>query len=265
MAKIITLLTDFGLRDHYVAAMKGAILSGQPDAILVDISHEVEPQDVAGAAWLLEGCRKEFPPGTVHVAVVDPGVGGERKAIALSAGGHYFVGPDNGIFTPVLENETGSTAREITESSILRPQPSAVFHGRDIFAPAAAALAGGFDFEEIGPIVETPVRIALPEAATGDGIVSGEVKHIDRFGNLITNIKPGQLINAGIEPRAMTAEISGTRIEMFVDHYASAPQGEAVLLVGSRGFLEVACRDGSAAEVLGAARGERLVITRSRR
>ncbi|HUX06221.1 MAG TPA: SAM-dependent chlorinase/fluorinase [Acidobacteriota bacterium] len=263
MPRIITLLTDFGLRDHYVSAMKGVILSKLPEASLVDISHQIEPHDVVEAAWVLEGCRGEFPPGTVHLAVVDPGVGSQRKAIALSAAGHYFVGPDNGIFTLVLENEGSTQAREIHEESLISSDPSAVFHGRDIFAPAAAALAGGFDFSNIGAAVASPVRLALPEAVAGTALVSGEVMHVDRFGNLVTNIKPSLLVNAGIEPRAMTAEVAGRRIETFVEHYASAPPGETVLLTGSRGLLEIALRDGSAARVLTAGRGAKVVIRKA--
>jgi S-adenosylmethionine hydrolase len=263
MHPVITLLTDFGTRDHYVAAMKGVILSMLPEAVLVDISHDVEPQDVAGAAWLLDGCWQEYPQGTVHLVVVDPGVGSRRKAIAVASAGRILVGPDNGLFTFALDEE-GASAREIAAPEIVKPDPNPVFHGRDIFAPTAAALAGGFAFERIGPPLPHPVRLEQPAPEVNSGKVSGEVISIDRFGNLVTNVSPAHLGRAGIDPDEMVVEIAGRLVSNFVVYYDAAPSGEAVVLTGSRGLLELACKNGDAARTLGAARGDKLTITPSR-
>jgi S-adenosylmethionine hydrolase len=262
MRPVITLLTDFGTRDHYVAAMKGVILSNLPEATLVDISHEVGPQDVFEAAWLLEGCRKDFPAGTVHLAVVDPGVGSGRRAIAVRAAGQVFVGPDNGLFSFVIAREEVTHVREIRAKAIVRADASPVFHGRDIFAPAAAELAGGFDFKQIGPPVDDPKQLVLPVPELEEGTVRGEVIHIDRFGNLITNIPAVYLSKAGIASSGMSAEIAGRRISTLVEQYAAAPADQPVVLVGSRGLMEVAYRNGSAARALGVSRGDKVVIKR---
>ena len=154
---ILTLLTDFGLSDYYVAAMKGAIVSADPRIPIVDLSHEVQPHDVLAAGFLLSAVYRDFPPGTVHVVVVDPGVGSARAPIAVRAAGRLFVGPDNGVFSPVLEVETEAEVRRIETLQLRRPTISPTFHGRDLFAPAAAALATGFPFDDVGPLAAQPV------------------------------------------------------------------------------------------------------------
>jgi len=260
MAPVITLLTDFGLRDHYVAAMKGMILSITPEATLVDISHDVPPQEVAEAAWLLSCCRNYFPEGTVHLAVVDPGVGGQRIPLALEAGRRFYVGPDNGIFTYVMREEKNLVAREITRHDLLSESPSATFHGRDIFAPAAAYLAAGRPFEELGPVVRQPRQFDLPAVEIAAGKVTGAVIHIDRFGNLISNISPAHLAAAGITPERMASTVADREVTMFVSYYAEAEDEEPFALIGSGGLLEIAVRNGSAAHRLGAGRGEQIVI-----
>lgn len=259
MAKVITLLTDFGTRDHYVAAVKGVILSRYPEVTIVDISHEVPPQDVAEAAYLLSCCWREFPESTVHLAVVDPGVGGERKPMALSAAGQYFVGPDNGIFTYVLRETTAWVAREITDEKLFRRPQSPVFHGRDIFAPAAAALASGYNFENIGPLIDNPVELPLAEVLAEPNEIQAEVIHVDRFGNAVTNVRASHLEAAGITPENMKLEISGKSVNAFFSHYAQGSESPFALF-GSGGYLEIAIKNGSAAEQTGTARGQRIVI-----
>ncbi len=237
---VISLLTDFGTRDSYVGEMRGVLLARAPGALLADISHDVRLGDVRAAAYLLGRTWRSFPAGTVHLAVVDPGVGGARAALALGAGGHYFVGPDNGLFTPVLPG-----ADQIAELP-LPPSASATFHGRDVFAPAAAAIAGGTPVSRLGPAPRT-APICLPLAAPrreGESMV-GEVVYVDRFGTLVTNLGPdvGSFV-----------EIRGDRVPVRRTFGDVAP-GELVAFAGSGGTIEIAVRDGSAAERLAATVG----------
>jgi S-adenosylmethionine hydrolase len=263
MGSIITLLTDFGTRDHYVAAVKGVLLELLPGATVVDVSHEVPPHDVTQAAFLLANCWRDFPSGTVHLAVVDPGVGSERHPIAVSADNHYFVGPDNGVFTYIYRESGKWIAREIMPAGPRRRTLSATFHGRDIFAPAAAALAGDTPFDGMGSVIEKPNMLDLPRVEIEIGKISGAVIHIDRFGNLITNITQAHLVAAGISSGSMTVKLVGREITRSVDHYAEAPPGDVVGLVGSSGYYELAKRDGSAAEAVGAERGAKVLFRKS--
>ena len=186
-APIITLTTDFGDGDYYVGAMKGVILGIAPEAQLVDISHQIPPQDVLAAAFVLRHAAREFPPCTVHLAVVDPGVGTRRRPLALQSSGHLWVGPDNGLFSFVL-NQADSRVHEIARPDLGRPNPSSTFHGRDLFAPLAAYLCRGLDLADVGPPVADPVR--LDESAPGKSAdrIAGHIVHIDGFGNLVSNI-----------------------------------------------------------------------------
>src|SRR6267143_317131 len=186
MAPIVTLTTDFGARDSYVAAMKGVILGIAREARLVDVSHEVAAHDITEAALALEAAAPFFPSGTVHLAVVDPGVGTARRGLAVAADGHIFVGPDNGLFTPFLDGD-GWRAFELAEADYRLPEVSRTFHGRDVFAPAAAHVATGVDPSRLGPRLVDPVRLAWPEVRAVAGAVAGAVVHADRFGNLITS------------------------------------------------------------------------------
>ncbi len=235
--RIITLLTDFGTRDSYVGEMRGVLLSLAPGATLADVSHEVAPGDVRAGAYLLGRSWIRFPAGSVHVAVVDPGVGGGRAALALGAEGHFFVGPDNGLLTPAL-----GRADAIVELP-LPPPASATFHGRDVFAPAAAALAMGAPLVSLGaPPRTAPVRhpIAAPRR---DGLATaGEVIYVDRFGTLVTNLESAA---------DGSIEIGGVQLPLHRTFSDVAP-GELVAFMGSGGTVEIAVRDGSAAERLGA-------------
>ena len=186
--RAITLLTDFGTADYFVGAMKGAILSINPQAVIVDITHEIPAQDVAAGAFTLLAAFDTFPEGTVHVAVVDPGVGSERRPIVVSAGNHLFVGPDNGIFTYIYERDSSFEAVHITDEKYFRNPVSTTFHGRDIFAPVAAALSTGSDPAALGPQILDPIRLFKS--------MEPQIIHIDRFGNLITNITRDQFKEA---------------------------------------------------------------------
>jgi S-adenosylmethionine hydrolase len=261
VAGIVTLTTDFGLRDAYVAEMKGVMLgvaraAGQT-LQLVDVTHEVERHDITEAALALEAAVPFFPAGTVHLAVVDPGVGTARRGVVIAAGGHLLVGPDNGLFTPFLDEE-GWRAFELVDADYRLPIVSRTFHGRDLFAPAAAHLALGVEPSRLGPPVLDPVHLAWPEVRAVAGAVAGAVVHADRFGNLITSI------------HARTVELSpdvrirvGGREVPLVGTYADLKPGGPGALVGSGGRLEIAVREGSAAAVLRARRGTAVVVSRT--
>lgn len=261
---IIALLTDFGTRDHYVAAMKGVILGICPAATLVDITHEIAPQDVPGAARELEAARSAFPAGTVFLVVVDPGVGTGRRGIVAEAGGHRFVGPDNGVLAAAIEAgaSTGTPARvvELTSDAHRRPVVSRTFEGRDRFAPAAAWLAAGVSLDALGPIVQSWEAIAVPQPSVSESGVSGEVVRVDRFGNLVTNL-PQSLFDASWSWRDVRVTI-GTAVCRIVGTYAEAEAEELCALFGSTAHLEVAVNGGSAAVRLGLGRGAPVTILR---
>jgi S-adenosyl-L-methionine hydrolase (adenosine-forming) len=249
----IALLTDFGTRDYFVAAMKGTILSINPSAVIVDITHEIPPHDIREASFTLRACYRDFPPGTIFLAVVDPGVGSERRAIAAEAGGFYFVAPDNGLLGFIFGDES-TQVYEITETRLFRSSVSSTFHGRDVFAPVAAHLSSGVKPEELGRGISDPVSFGEPEPRLFEGGIEGEVIHIDRFGNLVTNITPGDL------PASYNVEINGRIIEKQVDHYAGAREGEMFSITGSAGFLEISVREGSAANALDAQPGLKVIV-----
>ena len=246
---IITLLTDFGTSDGYVAAMKGVIAAIAPDARVDDAAHDIPPGDVAGAALALRRYWRLYPAGTVHVAVVDPGVGSDRRGIALEVDGRFLVGPDNGVFTHVLREAERVQAVSLESAEYFRAEVSATFHGRDIFAPVAAHIARGVRLVSLGARITDPVQLPWPEPQRTADAVEGVVVHADRFGNLITNI-PGDWC-----ARGSTVWLGERRIgPLFLTHADVAP-GEPAALIGSAGFLEISVRDGSAAEVLAANRG----------
>jgi S-adenosylmethionine hydrolase len=262
MSSVIALLTDFGLRDHYVAAMKGAILTVCPGATLVDVSHEVPAHDVAAGAFTLDAAYPHFPPGTVFVGVVDPEVGSERRPIAVGAGRWLFVGPDNGLFTLVLEAHPSARVHLLASPLLLREVPSPVFHGRDLFGPAGGRLAGGFPLEEVGPVVGDPVRLPLPSKTRTADAWEGAVIHVDRFGNLTTNLREADL--QGLSgPRRDRLEVTfGAETIPLVRCYSDVEVGRPCALVGSSGRLEIAVRRGRADALPGAMPGARLRVRR---
>ena len=245
---MITLLTDFGTADSYVAEVKGCLLGTSPDATLVDVTHSVAPGDVRAAAYLLGRVWHRFPAGTIHLAVVDPGVGTDRAALALSAHGHYFIGPDNGLFSFVL--------RDAEVQIVLLPTPdgaSATFHGRDIFAPAAASLAAGTPLVRLGePFARMPVRLAYTEPHYEGKAVVGQVVYVDRFGTLVTNLTPA------LVPSYARVEVEGLEVGLLRRTFGDVPTGGLVAYVGSGGQVEIAVRDGSASRRLGMGVGGRV-------
>jgi S-adenosylmethionine hydrolase len=263
---IITLLTDFGAHDYFVGAMKGVILSLNPDATIVDITHEIPPQDVQAAAFNLLACYKDFPAGTIHVAVVDPGVGSDRRAVLVECANQFFIGPDNGLFSWIIEREGNFTAWQITNEGFFRNPVSSTFHGRDVFAPVAAALSTDTPPEEFGPALENIVRLTLlSPRTTADGI-EGSIIHIDRFGNCITNFTAEHInqesIAAGAKLIVNKREITSIR-KFFADQ--SGPKNELFMLVGSAGFVEIAAQNASAAAILTAKRGDSVLLVHNDR
>lgn len=253
MGRIVTLLTDFGLKDAYVAAMKGVILGIAPDAVLVDITHDVPPQDIRWGAYLLKSCFRDFPPGTIHLAVVDPGVGTLRRPLAIETLHCVFIGPDNGLFSYALAKEKIWEARALKNSAVRRASVSPTFHGRDVFAPAAAHVAAGFPFVALGPVIK-PVDPSWPAPRkTPDGIV-GTVLGWDRFGTIITDLEREHL--ACIDEGTPIHVVLGTeRIRIFGRTFADVPPGEALALFGSSDHLEIAVNQGNAAKRFGAQKG----------
>ena len=245
---MLTLLTDFGSHDVYVGVMKGVIASINPGVTIVDLTHEIPPQNVAAARFCLMNAYPYFPEGTVHVAVVDPGVGSARRAIALQLPHAILVGPDNGLFSGVLSPENPILAAvELSNSDYWRtPDPSTTFHGRDIFAPVGAYLTQGVPLEELGPRIDpqTLVTLDLPQCQWQNQEIAGCIQYIDRFGNLITNI-PGTSVMGKPE----SVEV-GDRMIPGGNTYSDAPRGGAVALVGSHGWVEIAINGGNGAETL---------------
>ncbi|MGQ9489901.1 MAG: SAM hydrolase/SAM-dependent halogenase family protein [Anaerolineae bacterium] len=254
---IITLTTDFGLADGYVGIMKGVILDIVADVHLVDISHDIMPQDVRQAGFILSYAVPYFPVGTVHLAVVDPGVGSSRRPLLVTTPQASFVGPDNGLFTFALE-QPGAQAWVLDRPQYWLPAVSRTFHGRDIFAPVAAHRARGLPPEELGSPVADAVRLEplLPQRA-GNRRIVGHVVHIDRFGNLITNVPAAWLADGD-----WVCEIAGRRIMHLSETYNAARPGELLALISSSGTLEVALREGSAARALGIGAGQTLELWR---
>jgi len=253
----IALLTDFGTRDYFVASMKGVILSIDPAAVIVDITHDIPPQSISEAAFTLRACYRDFPAGTIFVAVVDPGVGSARRAILAEAGGYYFIAPDNGLLSFILDSEADTRVFQISNAEFSASDISSTFHGRDIFAPAAAHLSRGAAPAQYGPLISDLQRLpgTRPERISANEI-EGRIIHIDRFGNLVTNLSRNDL------PSNFTLEIGGRIIEAHRQFYSKAEPGEVFSIWGSAGFLEISIRNGSAKDVLGAQTGQKIVIRR---
>jgi hypothetical protein len=255
---IVTLTTDFGTSDHYVAQMKGVILSRAPGAPIVDVTHEIPPQDVRRAAYLIADLADAFPPGTVHVAVVDPGVGSERAILAVESHGQYYIAPDNGLLTHIFLR--GDAKRVVISNPVIRRENvSNTFHGRDIMAPAAAHLVAGGSLEDLGPRPEKRSMwiMGFVPNVYSDRIESN-VAWVDRFGNLVTNVHASLL--ATFPRERLRVSIGSGRLEGLKQFYAEAPKGEPLLLVGSSNRLEIAVNGGSAAERFGVSAGAKLVV-----
>ncbi len=257
---IVTLMTDFGTVDGYVAAMKGALLTTNRQAMLVDITHHISTQDITEAAFQLATAWSTFPEGTVHVIVVDPGVGGDRRAIAVDAGGHYFVTPDNGLLTLLMSNVPPSRAVVLDKPEHFRADVSSTFHGRDIFAPVAGLLAGGVvDLGDIGTEIAVDSIVRLPWAPAEDrqGQVRAPVVSVDRFGNCRTLLTRREL---PLDLSVVYVRCKDVTIRGVQSTYSDVPMGKTLALWGSHGGLEIAVRGGSAAISWEIQRGDDVIV-----
>ncbi len=248
---VVTLLTDFGYRDWYVGSMKGVILRLAPRCTIVDITHEIPPGDVFRGALVLREACKFFPPLSVHVAVVDPGVGTCRKAIVARGGNMFFVGPDNGVLSMAVELFEDKEVRAIEREDLFLGPVSETFHGRDVFAPIAAYLAKGGEMMSLGRTLSEWERIPIPEITYMEGGLEGQVLYVDRFGNGVSNIPEKELRKIG-EPGSLRVRVEGSPYTLLIRKtYGEVPQGSPLALVGSSGFLEVAVNGGDASKLLG--------------
>lgn len=256
---LITLLTDFGTADYFVGALKGAILTVNRQAQIVDITHEIPAHAIEAGAFTLLAAYSSFPSQTIHVAVVDPGVGSTRRPVLIHAHGHFFIGPDNGLLSYACDGDTNARVYHLTNEKYFRTPVSRTFHGRDIFAPVAGALSRNVPPAKLGELIDDMTRLApLSPARAGDGAWTARIIHIDRFGNLITNISRRELaedaLSAGVK-----VQIGGREISSFRNFYAEASgasEGELFAIWGSAGFLEIAANRASAAQLLDATRGQ---------
>jgi S-adenosylmethionine hydrolase len=252
---IITLTTDFGTRDGFIGQMKGVILRINPEARVIDITHDIEPFQLLEGALVLKGVNRYFPEGTIHVAVVDPGVGGSRRGIVLHCQDRYFVGPDNGLFSLIVSSASHWEAREIINPEFMLPWPHPTFHGRDVFAPAAAHLSMGRIFDGLGPLITDPVMLPIPKPDYTEDGIEGEVIYVDRFGNLTTNIEE-ELLNRAVKT-VTAAEVVIKGIGRF---FGEVGKGEPLALINSFGLLEIAVNLQNASDVLDVGKGTRVRV-----
>ncbi len=258
---LITLLTDFGTTDYFAAAMKGVLLSNSPTARIVDITHTIPAHDIAAAAFTLLSVYKSFPAGTIHIAVVDPGVGSSRRAIVVEAADQIFIGPDNGCFSYIYEREPAFKVYKLRDAKS-RPHAGATFHGRDVFAPTAALLANGASPSELGAEIRNPIRIEpLAPEQMKNGNVKARIIHIDHFGNCITNLTRDVLTPGKVEA-GVRIQLNGRTIRSFRNFFAEEAKSEDSLFAfwGSAGFLELAVQNGSAAKILTARSGQQVTL-----
>ncbi len=263
MHRIVTLLTDFGTRDHYVAAVKGVLLRINPSLTLVDITHEVTPRNIQEGGFVLASSFQNFPKGTLHLAVVDPGVGGERRGLAAATERHFFIGPDNGLFDRVFELDPPRLVVELENPDYQLHQPSPTFHGRDIFAPATGHLSLGLPLEKLGTAIRYKMRSPGRRILSGDDELLGEIIHVDHFGNLISNIEIPSRENH-FQIRNLQVYLADQKVLTGPKTYEEAPVSNPFALVGSSGNLEVAVRNGSAQNVTGHGVGTPILVRRQK-
>ena len=261
--RLITLLTDFGDRDWFVASMKGVILTINPHATIVDLSHQITPHRIDEAAYVLKSCYREFPEGTIHVVVVDPGVGSTRRAIAVKSVGYYFLAPDNGVLSYIFDDEQPVEVREIDQRTFRRASLGHTFDGRDLFAPAAACLTIQQPFASFGQLIDdcNTFRISTPK--WDGGALVGEIVYVDRFGNLISNLTPHhvkEMREVAKRSNALIA-IAGHRIQRLVGNYAEGSSTEPSALINSNGAIEVFIKEGNAAQWLKIGRGAEIILS----
>ena len=258
---VVALLTDFGTRDHYAGTMKGVALGICPDITFVDITHDIAPYDTVGGAIELAASYKYFPPGTVFVVVIDPGVGSARRGIAAEAGSYRFVGPDNGVLTLALNETPPVRVVELTNARYARPMVSRTFEGRDRFAPAAAWLARGAELAELGDPLAEWTQLVIPRPIIVAGRVNGEVLRVDRFGNLVSNLDR-QVVEDFAQGHEIEVTIGSRAVVSLVTTYSDVSLGSVCALFGSSEHLEIAVSGGSAAERLGLTRGATVALSR---
>ncbi|MBD3162117.1 MAG: hypothetical protein GF346_07395 [Candidatus Eisenbacteria bacterium] len=256
---LVTLTTDFGTRDPYVGTMKGVIRRVHREADPIDLTHEIQPQDLMEASLVLDSCYRFFPAGTVHLVVVDPGVGTQRRAIVVDTPEHLFVGPDNGVFSRVYATEPRAVVREIRNESLMLSQISDTFHGRDLFAPVAAHLACGLDPAQVGPVIEDPVHRDPPQPVVWQDQITGEVIHIDSFGNIISNVTR-EIFEMLVGGRNFRIIVNSKQIDQLSRNYEDVERGRVLALFGSLGMLEIAVHGGRADRRIGAGRGDPIQI-----
>jgi S-adenosylmethionine hydrolase len=261
---IITLTTDFGLKDPYVSEMKAVILGISPNAIIVDITHEVEKFNTKMAAYVLASASPYFPKGTIHVAVIDPSVGTKRKAILVHAEKSYFVGPDNGVLTLATKNQNIKHVYEITNQKLMLPEISGTFHGRDIFAPAAAYLANGTLPAAFGPEIHRISTLTFATLVNRKNTLIGEVIHIDDFGNIVTNFGQRELGSMGIKG-SVNIKVGSTKLRhKLCTTYSKMKPQELLAVIGSHGLLEISINHGNAAKTLKIEGGDKAILYRTR-
>ena len=251
---IITLTTDFGLKDWFVGTMKGVILATYPQAALVDITHDVAPGDIRAGAFALAASCRFFPKGTVHVVVIDPGVGSERRAIAVETSDYFFVGPDNGVLGWAVAKTEVKAVHVLENEQYFLQNVSHTFHGRDLFAPVAAHLSCGTPISKLGPRLKDLIRIPWPRTQHLRNQVKGEVIYTDHFGNAITNIAAESI--RGLKKDRLWVYFAGKRLGRIARFYESVARGTPVAVIGSTGFLEIALNGGNAAKEFGARAGD---------
>jgi len=259
---LITLTTDFGVGSPYVAQIKGVILAIQPAAVLVDVTHAIAPQDIRQAALVLEDVTPRFPAGSIHVAVVDPGVGTERRILAAEIGGRYYIAPDNGLLSRVANAVPAARIVALTRSEYWLSSVSATFHGRDIMAPVAAHLSLGLELEALGPPCDRMTQLTWPRGAVEKRRVGGEIIAVDSFGNLVTNISVDVLAAVGLMDSA-SVQCGGRTVSGLAATYGLRPPGTLIALIGSSGRLELAVVNGSAAVELRAEIGDPVTVAQT--
>jgi hypothetical protein len=261
--ELITLLTDFGDRDYFVASMKGVILTINPQATIVDLSHHVPPHSVEGAAYLLKSCYRYFPEGTVHVAVVDPGVGTARRPLFVSTARYFFMAPDNGLLSDVLEQESGVEVRQIDNLQYRLETAGSTFDGRDVFAPAAAWLSKGVPSASFGRLIHDPVRVQVVPPQWQNQSLVGHIVYVDRFGNLISNLTPIHLheVRSVTKRSTVLIRMGNHVIHGLVASYSEGASRKPHALLNSNGRLEIFLKEAHAADILKVEKGERIEIS----
>ncbi len=264
---MITFLTDFGTADPYVGIMKGVVFSVNPSAVIIDITHEIMPQDIAGAAFCIYSAYPYFPSGTIHVVVVDPGVGSHRSILLVSMAGHFFLAPDNGVLSLILKSGKVDSITSLENERYFLKPVSQTFHGRDIFAPVAGHLSKGLQPDQLGPEIKPNqavfLNLPMPYLSAGSREIVGGVIRVDRFGNLITNINQQFIDKAfgGAEKRQLKISVEGHQITGVSDCYQDVSPLSLVALVGSMGFIEISANCGNASEFCGASKGSMVSIS----